>query len=106
MSRSSCLGSQFKMLGSFDAQLLFGFAFLAFQSQHNFTRRLGLFVKNGFGLSTVSHLFGIVPTLALGKVGRLARLVLCHLVQRVLLALACTVRLALFGNIDHDGTKH
>jgi hypothetical protein len=101
MSRSGCLGSKFKMLGSLDAQLLLGFALLAFQSKHNFTGRLGLFVKDGLGLSAVSHLLAVVSALALSKVGRLARFVLCHLVQRMLLALARAVRLAFFGNIHH-----
>lgn len=103
MSRRCLLGSEFKVLGSFDTKLLLGLTFLAFQSEHNLTRRLGLFVKDGLGLTTKSHLFGIVPPLALGKVGRLTRLVLRHLVDFVLLALASAVRLALFWYVHHVG---
>jgi hypothetical protein len=46
-------------------------------------------------------LLGIVPALALGKVGRLSCLVLCHLVVFMLLALATAVRLAFFRYIYH-----
>jgi hypothetical protein len=101
MTRRRRLLTQLEMLGPLQAQLLLGLTFLALQSKDNLSRRLGLFVKDGFGLSTKSHLLGIVPTLALSKVGCLASLVLCHLVVFVLLALATAVRLAFFGYIYH-----
>jgi len=102
VTRSCRLGTEFKVLGSLDAQLLLGLTLFAFQSQHNLTRGLGLFVKDGLGLSTETHLLAVVPTLSLRKVTRLAGLVLRHLVQGVLLALARAVGLAFFGDIDHD----
>ena len=101
MTRSGLLGTELKVLCSLDAQLLLGFTFFALESQHDLTRGLGLFVKDGLGLTTEPHLLAVVPALALGKVTRLAGLVLCHLVQGVLLALARAVGLALFGDVDH-----
>ena len=90
------------MLGSLETQLLLGFTLFALESQYNLTRRLGFFVKDGFGLTTVSHLFAVVPAFALCKVTGLARLVLRHLVQFVLFALfARAVRSTLFRDIDH-----
>jgi len=95
-------GAEFEVFGAFDAELFLGFAFLAFETQYDFACRFGLFVKDGFGLSTESHLFRIVPTLSLGKVRCLARLVLCHLVHHVLLAsLTSTIRPTLLRNVHH-----
>jgi hypothetical protein len=105
VTSTGLLFSQLKVFGPFDAQLLLGFTLFALQPQHNLTGRLGLFVKHGLGLTTVTHLFGIVPALALRKVARLTRLVLCHLVQRVLFAFACAVGVALFGEIHHGGVS-
>ena len=103
MTGSRLLGTEFKVFGSLDTQLLLGFTLFALESQYNFTRRLGLFVKDGFGLTTESHLFTVVPAFALRKVTRLAGLVLRHLVQFMLFALlARAVRSALFRDIDHD----
>jgi hypothetical protein len=93
--------TQLEMLGPLQAQLLLGLTFLALETQDNLSCGLCLFVKDGFGLSTKSHLLGIVPALALGKVGRLSCLVLCHLVVLMLLALATAVRLAFFRYIYH-----
>ena len=101
MTRGCCLGSQFEMLGSLQTQLLLGLAFLTFQTQHNLTCGLGLLVKDGLGLSPKTHLLGIVPTLSLSEIGSLTGLVLCHLVDSVLLALASTVGLAFFGYVHH-----
>jgi hypothetical protein len=101
MTRRRRLLTQLEMLGPLQAQLLLGLALLALQSKDNLSCRLCLFVKDGFGLSTKSHLLGIVPALALGKVGRLSCLVLCHLVVFMLLALATAVRLAFFRYIYH-----
>jgi hypothetical protein len=81
--------------------LLLGLTFLTFQTKDNLTGSLGLLVENGLGLSTESHLLGIVTSLSLRKVGRLTGLVLRDLVQRVLLALTRTVSPAFFWDIDH-----
>lgn len=101
MTGGGGLGSQFKVLGSLQAKVLLGLTLFAFQTQDNLTGGLGLFVKDGLGLSTESHLLTIVSAFALGKVGRLAGLVLRHLVHGVLLALAGAVGFALFRNIHH-----
>ena len=101
VTRSCCLLSQLKVLGSLDAKLLLGLALFAFQTQDNLSCSLGLFVKNWLGLSAKSHLFGVVTALALCKVGSLTSLVLRHLVCGVLFALASTVCLSLFWNIHH-----
>jgi len=103
MTRSSSLLSKFKVFGSLEAQLLLGLAFLTFQTKHNFTGSLGLFVENGLGLSTKTHLLGVVTSLSLGKVRGLSGLVLGDLVDCVLLALAGTVSFAFFWDVHHDG---
>lgn len=54
------------MLASFQRQLRLGLACRAFEPQDDFFRRLGLFVKDGFGLAAVSGLFAVVSTFALG----------------------------------------
>jgi hypothetical protein len=103
VTRCGSLLSQLEMLGSLQTQLLLGLTFLTFQTQDNLTRSLGLLVENGLGLSTETHLLGIVTSLSLCEIGSLTSLVLGHLVDGVLLALASTVGLAFFGNIHHDG---
>jgi hypothetical protein len=102
VTRSSGLGTEFEMLGSLDAQLLLGFTLFAFHSEYNLSGGLRLFVEDGLGLSTESHLFVIVTALALREITGLTRLVLCHLVHRMLLAFSSAIRLALLWNIDHD----
>lgn len=103
MTRFCLFSTKFKMLGTLEAQLLFGLALFTFQSQHYLTSRLGLFVKDWLGLSTKPHLLGIITALALGKVGGLARLVLRHLVRLMLAAFhASTICIALLGNIHHS----
>lgn len=101
MTGSSSLLSKFEVLGSLKAQLLFGLAFLAFQTKNNFTGSLRLLVENRLGLTSETHLLRVVTSLSLGKVGSLTSLVLRHLVDGVLLALSPTVCLAFFRNIDH-----
>ena len=101
MSRLGRLLSEFKMLRSLDTELLLGLALFAFQSEDYLTCRLGLFVKDRLGLSTKSHLLGIITTLALGKVRRLTGLVLGHLVDGVLFALSGTVCSTFLGDIHH-----
>ena len=89
------------MLSSLDAELLLGLTFLAFQSKYDLSCGLGLLVKYGLGLSTETHLLGIVTALSLGEVGSLTSLVLGYLVHGVLLALSGAVCFAFFGNIHH-----
>jgi len=101
MTSGGSLLTQLEVLCSLQTQLLSRLTFLAFQAQHNLSGGLGLFVKDRLGLAAESHLLGVVPALALGKVGRLAGLVLRHLVHFVLLALATAVRFAFFRNVDH-----
>lgn len=101
VTRCSSLLSKFEVLGSLKAQLLLGLARLALQTQNNLTGSLGLLVEDGLGLSSKSHLLRVVTSLPLRKVGSLAGLVLCYLVNGVLLALSGTVSLALFRNIHH-----
>ena len=101
MTSRGRLLTQFKVLGSLETEMLLCLASFAFQTQDNLTCRLCLLVENGLGLSTKTHLFTVVSTLSLGKVGRLTRLVLRHLVDGVLLALSGTVCSAFFRDIHH-----
>lgn len=101
MTRCSGLLSKFEVLGSLEAQLLFGLTFLTFQTQNNLTGSLGLLVEHGLGLSSKSHLLRVVTSLSLSKIGSLAGFVLRHLVGSVLLALASAISLAFFRNIHH-----
>eukprot|EP00543_Licmophora_paradoxa_P006290 CAMPEP_0202448360 /NCGR_PEP_ID=MMETSP1360-20130828/7173_1 /ASSEMBLY_ACC=CAM_ASM_000848 /TAXON_ID=515479 /ORGANISM="Licmophora paradoxa, Strain CCMP2313" /LENGTH=109 /DNA_ID=CAMNT_0049065889 /DNA_START=108 /DNA_END=437 /DNA_ORIENTATION=- len=90
------------MLGAFDTELFLGLTLFAFQTQDDLTCGFGLFVEDGLGLSTESHLFGVVTALTLRKVGCLAGLVLCDLVETVSLAgLAGTIGSAFFWDVDH-----
>ena len=101
MTRLCCLGSQFEVLGSLQAKLFLGLTFLTFKTKHNLSCGLGLLVEHRLGLSTKTHLFGVVSALSLCEVTGLARLVLGHLVHGMLLAFSGTVGLALFRNIHH-----
>jgi len=101
MTRLSSFGTQFEMLGPLEAQLLLGLTFLAFQSKNNLTGCLCLFVKHGFGLSTETHLFGIVTALSLCEVRCLTGLVLCHFVKDMLLALSLAVGFTFLWYIHH-----
>ena len=102
MTSLSLLGTQLKVLGPLQGQMLLSLASLTFQTKHNLTSSLGLFVEDGLGLTTETHLFGVVTTLSLSKVGSLAGLVLSDLVGLVLTAfLASTVCFAFFGYVHH-----
>lgn len=57
--------TQLKVLASLQGELMLVLASGAFETQHNLLRRLGLLVKNGFGLTTVSRLLSVVTTLTL-----------------------------------------
>ncbi len=90
------------MLSSLDDKLLLGLALLALQTEGDLLSGLGLLVEDRLGLTTVTHLLGVVSSLALGEVGGLAGLVLGHLVQSVLAALlALAVGLSLLGDVHH-----
>lgn len=102
MTSLHLLGTQLKVLGTLQSQMLLGLTFLTFQTKDNLTGSLGLLVEHGLGLSSETHLLGIVTTLSLGKVGRLSGLVLGDLVGLVLTALlAGAVGFAFFGYVDH-----
>lgn len=101
MTSSGGLLTQFKVLGSLETEMLLCLARFAFQTQDNLTCSLCLLVENGLGLSTKTHLLRVVSTLSLGKVGGLTRLVLGHLVDGVLLALAGTVCSTFFRDVHH-----
>jgi hypothetical protein len=95
-------GTEFKVFGSLEDELFLGFTLFAFQPQDDLTGGLCLLVKDGLGLSTESHLFGIITTFSLRKVGSLSSFVLRHLHHGVLAAfLARAIRLSLLGNIHH-----
>jgi hypothetical protein len=102
VTRLSLLGTKLEVLGTLKSQVLLGLTFLALQTKHNLTCGLGLLVEDGLGLTSKTHLLGIVTTLSLGEVGCLSGLVLGDLVVLVLTALlAGTVSLTFFGYINH-----
>ena len=89
------------MLAALEGNLKLRLALLALEAEHDLLRGLSLLVKDGLGLSAKSHLLPVVASLALGKVGSFASLVLRHLVHLVLPALFTLAEgAALFGNID------
>ena len=101
MTSGSGLLTQFKVLGSLEAEMLLGLTLFAFQTQDDLTCGLRLLVKDWLGLSSKSHLLAVVSALSLGKVGGLAGFVLGHLVHFMLLALAGTVCSTLFRDVHH-----
>lgn len=96
------LFAQFEVLRPLDAQLLLGLALLALEAQRNLLGGLGLLVEHRLGLAAETHLLLVVSPLPLGEVGRLARLVLRHLVIRVLTALLALAKgFPLLGHVHH-----
>jgi len=96
------LGTELEVLRPLQREVLLRLTFLALQAQHDLTGRLGLLVEHGLGLTSETHLLGVVTALPLGEVGCLTRLVLGNLVDLVRTALASgAVRLAFFGHVDH-----
>ena len=71
----------------------------ALELEGNLLGGLRLLPENGLGLPSKARLLGIVPPLALGDEGSLARLVLGDLVGGVLLALLA-VCLSHLGSVD------
>jgi len=102
VTRLSLLGTKLEVLGTLESQMLLGLTFLALQTKDNLTCGLGLLVEHGLGLTSETHLLGIVTTLSLSEVRSLSGLVLSDLVVLVLTALlAGTVSLTFFGYINH-----
>ena len=102
MTRLSLLGTELEVLSTLENQMLLRLTFLALQTKDNLTCGLGLLVEHGLGLTSETHLLGIVTTLSLGEVGSLSGLVLGDLVDLVLTALlAGTVCLTFFGYVNH-----
>lgn len=102
MTTLSLLGTQLKVLRPLQRQMLLRLTFLTLQTQHNLTSGLGLLVKDGLGLTSETHLLGIVTTLSLSEVGCFTGLVLGDLVVLVLTAfLAGAVGFAFLGYVDH-----
>ena len=89
------------MFTSLQCQLRLSLANRTFQSQHNLLRSLGLLVKHGLGLTTITGLFAIVSTLSLREKRRFAGFILSDFVLSVLFAgLAFAVGAAGFGDVD------
>lgn len=101
MTSGSLLFSQLKMLRSLKALMLLCLASFAFQSQNDFSRCLGLFVKHGLGLTTETHLLAIISAFTLGEITSLSGFVLSYFVDRMLFTFASAIRFALFGNVHH-----
>mmetsp|Transcript_13448 Transcript_13448/g.20227 ORF Transcript_13448/g.20227 Transcript_13448/m.20227 type:complete len:119 (-) Transcript_13448:70-426(-) len=100
--RDFLLFSKLEVLCALDAQLLLSLAFLALKTECDLLGGLGLFVKNGLGLTTETHLLVVVPSLTLSEVGSLASLVLGNLMKSVLTALlAFAESLSLLRNVNH-----
>lgn len=116
------------MLASLQRNLVLVLANIAFKTQNNLLGSLGLFVEDGFGLTTVTGLFTVVTTLScdynkclthksslveilfqssfhtLSKQGCLSGLVLRHLVRGVFLAvLSLAVGVPCLGDVDLFG---
>lgn len=90
------------MLSPLQSQMLLSLASLALHTQHNLPGSLGLLVKDGLGLSTETHLLGVVTTLSLGEVGGLAGFVLGNLMDLVLAALLAGAEcFAFLGYVHH-----
>ena len=102
MTSLCLLSSKLKVLGSLQSQLLLGLTLLTFKTDNNLTGSLCLLVKDGLGLSSESHLLGVITTLSLSKVGSLSSLVLGDLVYLMLFALtSSTESFAFLWYVNH-----
>ena len=102
MTSLSLLGTKLEVLSPLQSQMLLSLALLALQPQNNLPGSLGLLVEDGLGLSSETHLLGVVTTLSLGEVGGLSGLVLGNLVDLVLAALLAGAEgLAFLGYVHH-----
>ena len=93
------LSTDFEVLAASNGMLVLTLAFRAFQTQNDLLCGLGLLAEDGLGLTTKALLFAIVAALALGKIGRLAGLVLRYFVIGVLLAFAWAKCLLCLRNV-------
>jgi hypothetical protein len=93
--------TQLEVLGSLKAKLLLRLACLAFQTENNLTRSLGLLVENWLRLSTETHLLRVVSALSLSKVGGLTSFVLRHLMHGMLFAFAGAICFTFLWYIHH-----
>jgi len=111
--KSSTLGllvtTKFEVLATLERELHLVLADSALETQDNLLGGLGLLVKDGLGLTTITGLLTVVTSLTLGEEGSLTSLVLSNLVRGVLLAgLALAIGVAGLGNVDlksHGGYK-
>ena len=94
------------MLATLDGDLVPETAVLALKTQHDLLGGLSLLVENGLSLTTVTLLLAVVTALSLGPAGGLASLVLGHLVEGVLLALAASAEgTAFLGDVHLQHSK-
>lgn len=102
VSALGLLLSELEVLGPLEAELLLGLALLALQSDDHLPGGLGLLVEDGLGLAAEAHLLVVVPSLTLGEIRGLSRLVLGDLVDRVLLALLSLAEgFSFLGAVNH-----
>ena len=102
VTRICLLGTELEVLGTLESQVLLRLTLLALQTKDDLTSCLGLLVEDWLGLTSETHLLGIVTTLSLGEVRSLSCLVLCDLVDLVLTALlAGAISLTFFGYVNH-----
>merc|ERR1712167_182241 len=102
---SSCCAClpKLEVLAPLDVNLVLVLALGALETKRNLLGRLGLLVEDRLGLTTETGLLPVVTPLTLREKGRLAGLVLGHLVLGVLLALLAPAEgLAGLRDVDHD----
>jgi len=61
------LTTKLEVLASLERELHLVLAHCTFQSEYDLLRRLGLFVEDGLGLTTVTGLLAVVTTLSLSR---------------------------------------
>ena len=102
MSTLGLLGTKLEVFGPLKGQMLLGLTFLALQTENDLTCGLRLLVEDGLGLTSETHLLGVITTLSLGKVRGLSGLVLGDLVDLMLAALLASAEgLTFFGHVNH-----
>lgn len=99
------VATDLEVLATLDGDLLAGLAVAALHTKHNLFGRLRLLTQNGLRLATETLLLAIVTTTALGGARLLALLVLRHLVQRVLLALALAEGASSLRYVNHGHNR-
>ncbi len=66
------LGTELEVLRPLQREVLLRLTLLVLQAQDDLAGRLGFLVENELGLTTETHLLGVVMAFPLGKVGHLA----------------------------------